>query len=81
MKACMKQAKASYAFTARSDTEISFGVGEVITILEEDPSGWGKGRTREYKEGYFPLAYVQVEEFSDSDSDNSGASMLPFALL
>ena len=65
----MKQAKAAYAFTARSEAEISFGVGDVILILEEDSSGWGKGRTKEYREGYFPLAYVQVEELSDSDSD------------
>eukprot|EP00026_Physarum_polycephalum_P002668 Phypoly_transcript_02676.p1 GENE.Phypoly_transcript_02676~~Phypoly_transcript_02676.p1 ORF type:complete len:530 (+),score=84.83 Phypoly_transcript_02676:196-1785(+) len=66
----MKQAKASYAFNARSAVEISFDVGDVIVILEEDLSGWGKGRTKDYKEGYFPLAYVQVEELSESDSDD-----------
>jgi hypothetical protein len=71
----MKQAKAAYAFTARSEAEISFDVGDVIVILEEDPSGWGKGRTKEYKEGYFPLAYVQVEEVSDNDSDDEGMNM------
>jgi hypothetical protein len=68
----MKQAKAVYAFNARSDAEISFDIGDVIVILEEDPSGWGKGRTKDYKEGYFPIAYVQLEELLDSDSDDEG---------
>lgn len=70
----MKQAKAVYAFNARSENEISFAVGDLIFIVEEDTtSGWSKGRTQDYKEGYFPHNYVEIEELdSDSDSDENG---------
>jgi SH3 domain len=66
----MKQAKVVYSFTARSENEISFETGDVIYVLEEDhTTGWGKGRTKQYKEGYFPLNYVAVEEVPDSDDE------------
>lgn len=67
----MKQARAVYAFSARSENEISFNAGDLIFILEEDlTSGWSKGRTQDYMEGYFPHNYVEIEDLADSDADS-----------
>ncbi len=35
-----RRARALFEFVASDDTEISFAVGDIITVVREDDSGW-----------------------------------------
>ncbi|XP_030640180.1 unconventional myosin-If [Chanos chanos] len=50
--------KALYAYAGQDTDELSFEVNDIIELLNEDPSGWWKGRFRG-KEGLFPGNYVE----------------------
>lgn len=50
--------KAVYSYTAMADDELTFQVDDVITIIQEDASGWWLGKLRG-AEAFFPANYVQ----------------------
>jgi len=51
---------ALYPFEAEQDSDLSFGEGDKIWVLDkEDPSGWWRGRDQNGNEGSFPMNYVQ----------------------
>ncbi|KAI1891615.1 hypothetical protein AGOR_G00145610 [Albula goreensis] len=50
--------KALYQYVGQDVDEISFEVNDVIDLLNEDASGWWRGRLRG-KEGLFPGNYVE----------------------
>ncbi|MBN3315575.1 MYO1F protein, partial [Atractosteus spatula] len=50
--------RALYQYTGQDVDELSFNVNDVIDILNEDPSGWWRGRFQG-KEGLFPGNYVE----------------------
>lgn len=52
------QAQALYEFAASSPEEMSLAVGDLITVIKEDPSGWWTGACNG-KTGMFPGNYVQ----------------------
>nr|AAC47535.1 unconventional myosin IB [Entamoeba histolytica] len=53
----LPQVKALYPYTAANDEELSFKVGDIITILEKD-EGWWKGELNG-QEGWIPNNYVK----------------------
>ncbi|XP_015221170.1 unconventional myosin-If [Lepisosteus oculatus] len=50
--------RAVYQYAGQDVDELSFNVNDVIDILNEDPSGWWRGRFQG-KEGLFPGNYVE----------------------
>ncbi|XP_039623099.1 unconventional myosin-If [Polypterus senegalus] len=50
--------RALYQYVGQDTDELSFNVNDVIDILNEDPSGWWRGRFRG-REGLFPGNYVE----------------------
>ncbi|KAM6963399.1 unconventional myosin-If [Aplochiton taeniatus] len=50
--------KALYQYVGGDVDELSFDVNDVLDLLNEDPSGWWRGRFRG-KEGLFPGNYVE----------------------
>ncbi|KAI8478266.1 Unconventional myosin-Ie, partial [Branchiostoma belcheri] len=57
-KPSLPQCKALWAYDAQDTDELSFNADDVIEIVNEDSSGWWRGRIRG-KEGLFPGNYVQ----------------------
>ncbi|XP_078608687.1 unconventional myosin-Ie-like isoform X1 [Branchiostoma floridae x Branchiostoma japonicum] len=57
-KPSLPQCKALWAYDAQDTDELSFNADDVIEIVNEDGSGWWRGRIRG-KEGLFPGNYVQ----------------------
>ncbi|GFN82452.1 hypothetical protein PoB_000895800 [Plakobranchus ocellatus] len=54
----LPQCKCLYSYDAQDTDELSFNLGDIIEIMNEDPSGWWKGKLRG-KEGLFPANYVE----------------------
>lgn len=52
-------AKALYSYTAQKDDELSFTVGDSITVLEMEEEGWWRGRVGSAT-GWFPHNYVEL---------------------
>jgi len=53
------QARALYDYVAEAETDLSFGEGDTINILDDtDPSGWWKGELNG-AEGFFPSNFVE----------------------
>uniref|UniRef100_A0A8C1R3D0 Osteoclast-stimulating factor 1 n=1 Tax=Cyprinus carpio TaxID=7962 RepID=A0A8C1R3D0_CYPCA len=50
--------RALYQYFGQDVDEISFDVNDIIDLINEDPSGWWRGRIRG-KEGLFPGNYVE----------------------
>lgn len=50
--------KTLYSYDPQEADELTFAEGEMIEIVNEDPSGWWTGRLRG-KEGLFPSNYVE----------------------
>uniref|UniRef100_A0A3P8WP09 Myosin IF n=1 Tax=Cynoglossus semilaevis TaxID=244447 RepID=A0A3P8WP09_CYNSE len=50
--------RALYQYIGQDTDEISFDVNDIIDLIQEDPSGWWKGRFRG-REGLFPGNYVE----------------------
>jgi len=42
--------------------ELSFGIGEELTVIEKENSGWWKARNKDGKEGYVPHNYLEVDQ-------------------
>lgn len=49
-------------YEAASETELTLAEGDVIKLIEVDPSGWWKGSNQRNEEGWFPAAYVEPKE-------------------
>ena len=58
-----KIAKALYEYVAADATELSFSVGDTITVTKIDDSGWWEGENNG-NHGMFPGNYVKLEEDS-----------------
>ena len=46
--------RALYEFQASDETELSFNVGDILTILAQDPSGWWQAELANRKVGFIP---------------------------
>jgi len=55
------KAKALFEYKAADATELSFSVGEIITVTKQDASGWWEGENHG-KHGMFPGNYVELVE-------------------
>jgi hypothetical protein len=53
-------AVARYAFTAQKEKDLTFNVGDMITIEKKRQNGWWIGTLSNGKRGYFPNNYVEV---------------------
>lgn len=53
------KAKALYEYQAADATELSFAVGDIISVTKQDPSGWWEGDNKG-KHGMFPGNYVEL---------------------
>ena len=73
-------ARALYAFTATSDSELSFAAGATIEILscdEDDP--WWSGAIGQ-TEGWFPASYVKLLDEDDATVEDMQEQQLQRAL-
>jgi len=52
------RARGLYDYTATCDTELSFRQGDILTITEQDDSGWWYAELRG-KAGFVPNNYVE----------------------
>lgn len=55
-----KQGTAMYDFAGESASDLAFHKGDVVTVLQEDDSGWWKGRLGG-RIGYFPSNYFSFQ--------------------
>lgn len=53
------QAKALYKYEPRNEKELGFNVGDVITVVLQNPNGWWQGQHKG-KMGLFPANYCRV---------------------
>lgn len=68
--------KAMYDYTAYTDDELSFKEGQIIRVLEKDPSGWWKGELGGHI-GWVPFNYVEeVPEVPQQHIDANQVCML-----
>ena len=58
--AAKETAVARYAFTAQKEKDLTFNVGDMITIEKKRQNGWWIGTLSNGKRGYFPNNYVEV---------------------
>ena len=54
-----KYCKATWDYNANEPGELNFKIGDIITIVTEDPSGWWVGELNGQK-GQFPLNFTEV---------------------
>jgi hypothetical protein len=60
--AALKMLVSLYSYDKTEDNELTFGEGETIALLEENDSGWWKGRLeRTGEEGLFPSNFVEEQ--------------------
>lgn len=63
---CLKSSKlgkALYSFEGERRTDLSFSKGDYVTVLEESPTGWWKGRlVKNGATGNFPFNYFSFQE-------------------
>jgi len=58
----IKQLVALYNYDATEDNELTFVEGDLIDLLEENESGWWRGRLQvSLKEGLFPSNFVEEQ--------------------
>lgn len=55
-------ARALYKFEGSRTDNLSFNVGDLITILKQEAGGWWTGSTLDGKIGIFPKNYVELNE-------------------
>ncbi|CAG8570950.1 5001_t:CDS:10 [Acaulospora colombiana] len=76
---------AIHPFEAENDDEISFDLGDPITVLEKDDmygDGWWQGRTTEGKVGLFPVSYTSPNGPGiDKDGSYNNLTMTPTNIL
>jgi hypothetical protein len=75
-----KRGRVLFDYTAEAENELDLNLGDIVTILEEDESGWSKGEV-DGKSGWFPTSYYEStyvasetsnqekEQASDQSSD------------
>jgi hypothetical protein len=64
----LKMLVSLYSYDKTEDNELTFGEGEAIALLEENDSGWWKGRLeRTGEEGLFPSNFVEEQGKPQSD--------------
>jgi len=68
-----KMLVALYDYDATEDNEISFKEGEKLVLLEQDDSGWWKGRNTQGQVGVFPSNFVEPV----GDAAGAGGSAAP----
>ncbi len=54
------QARGLYDYKATCDTELSFKAGDILTITEQDNSGWWYASSQDGYVGYVPKNYVAL---------------------
>ncbi|EGC34954.1 hypothetical protein DICPUDRAFT_152774 [Dictyostelium purpureum] len=57
--------KGLYDYEASCDTELSFREGEILTVTEQDSSGWWYSISADGKNGFIPANYCQVLDSTD----------------
>ena len=62
-------AVARYAFTAQKEKDLTFNVGDMITIEKKRQNGWWIGTLSNGKRGYFPNNYVEVMPNNNNSSE------------
>jgi len=64
----LKMLVSLYSYDKTEDNELTFGEGEAIALLEENDSGWWRGRLeRTGEEGLFPSNFVEEQGKPQSD--------------
>jgi hypothetical protein len=53
-----KQARVLFNYKAKAENELDLSLGGIVTILQEDDSGWSKGEV-DGKSGWFPSSYYE----------------------
>ena len=64
-----RQAKALFEFIASDDTEISFAVGDTVTVVREDDSGWWDCETDAGDLGLAPGNYLEFLKESPAKTE------------
>lgn len=54
------QRKAVYDFGGDNSDELSFEVGDIITVIEEVDEGWWLGESQDGRRGIFPVNYTEL---------------------
>jgi hypothetical protein len=55
-----EKAIARYAFSAQKEKDLSFNVGDIITVEKKRNNGWWIGSLDNGQQGYFPTNYVEL---------------------
>lgn len=74
-------ARATHAFEARYEDELSFRVGDLITLVRTPPGGWWEGRMRG-SSGWFPSNHVQqlaIQALPTAEARRRGSAASAFA--
>lgn len=66
--------RAIYDYTAENDEQLSFKVGDLITVLEEREGGWWKG-SLDGKDGLFPANYVEYLAEEGNEAGDEGEAV------
>lgn len=56
----LPQAEALYEYTAQAADEMSFAAGEILSITQQDPSGWWEGIKEDGTKAWLPATYVRL---------------------
>ncbi|CAI8028076.1 SH3 domain-containing kinase-binding protein 1 [Geodia barretti] len=65
-----------YRFEAEGSDEISLEPGQIVDVLSDEGDGWGQGRIGE-NEGYIPLNYVQLLDFTHPQATETPPLVTP----
>jgi len=63
---------ALYDYDATEEGELTFAEGEKLTLLEQDDSGWWKGKTSKGQIGVFPSNFVEIVGANNSGTTGGG---------
>jgi len=63
-----------YSYDATETGELTFAEGDIIMLLEENDSGWWRGRLANGSEGLFPSNFVEEQGKTASQPNASGAN-------
>jgi len=63
-----------YSYDATEAGELTFAEGDIIMLLEENDSGWWRGRLANGSEGLFPSNFVEEQGKTVSQPNASGAN-------
>lgn len=69
-------ARATHGFEARYEDELTFAVGDLVTLLRTPPGGWWEGRMKGAT-GWFPSNHVQqlpIQALPTSEAQRRGSS-------